>query len=170
MKTKSLIMTIIFTLLLVPISFTHPVEATYEPSQQEIDQLAQELEFMFEEAAYKNSNGDFVDFNFELLKEKYGSDDQVILELEELVKPNSSVIQARTAAVDRCIERKIKAAYKEYFSVTAMVTIVNYIKEKNYKSAAERILKAGVRGNIVGITAQITYWLVTCIYEEEGWF
>lgn len=170
MKTKSLIMTIIFTLLLAPISFTHPVEAAYEPSQQEIDQLAQELEFMFEEAAYKNSNGDFVDFNFELLKEKYGSDDQVILELEELVKPNSSVIQARTAAVDRCIERKIKAAYIEYFSVTAMVTIVNYIKEKNYISAAERILKAGVRGNIVGITAQITYWLVTCIYEEEGWF
>ncbi|MFJ8519002.1 hypothetical protein [Lysinibacillus xylanilyticus] len=167
---KSLIMTIIFTLLLAPISFTHPVEAAYEPSQQEIDQLAQELEFMFEEAAYKNSNGDFVDFNFELLKEKYGSDDQVILELEELVKPNSSVIQARTAAVDRCIERKIKAAYKEYFSVTAMVTIVNYIKEKNYKSASERILKAGVRGNIVGIMAQITYWLVTCIYEEEGWF
>lgn len=86
---------------------------------------------MFEEAAYKNSNGDFVDFNFELLKEKYGSDDQVILELEELVKPNSSVIQARTAAVDRCIEKKNKTAYKEYFSVTAMVTIVNYIKEKN---------------------------------------
>lgn len=153
MKTKRLIMTIIFTLLLVPISFTHTVEATYEPSQQEIDQLAKELEFMFEEAAYKNSNGDFVDFNFKLLKEKYGSDDQVILELEELVKPNSSVIQARTAAVDRCIERKIKAAYKEYFSITAMVTIVNYIKEKNYKSAAERILKVGVRGNIVGITA-----------------
>lgn len=96
--------------------------------------------------------------------------EQQPLELEELGKPNSSVIQARTAAVDRCIERKIKAAYKEYFSVTAMVTIVNYIKEKNYISAAERILKAGVRGNIVGITAQITYWLVTCIYEEEGWF
>lgn len=40
MKTKSLILTIISTLLLAPISFTHPVEAAYEPSQQEIDQLA----------------------------------------------------------------------------------------------------------------------------------
>ena len=122
------------------------------------------IKFIVEDASIKDLNGDIVTLDFEKIESTFGSS----IELEE-VKGDFSKAFWRTPAVDRCIERKIKNGIGEFLSVSFISTVIGYITDGDYVSAAEKLLKAGVKGNLVSVIAQLTYYLGYCIYTEEGW-
>lgn len=95
---------------------------------------------------------------------------QADLEQKRLNMENPDIITIQSAAVDRCIERKIAAGFKEVLSISAYTAVIIYMWEGNYTLAAKQLLKVGVKGNAAGIAATLLYYFTTCLYEEEGWF
>jgi hypothetical protein len=73
-----------------------------------------------------------------------------------------------TEAVDNCIERKLIANYLEVLSVGFLGSIIANITNKEYELAARKMIKLGVKGNLISLAGQIAWYLGSCIYEEEG--
>ena len=177
-----LILTLSFTLF-VSFSFSSVAQAQDNvdktASEEEVEQLAEDLEFLFEEAAIKDEHGLVIGYDFDLLEERFGSSADIELlkgivngtadcncEVEEEQEP---VFAPMDAGVDRCIEKKLKKNYGEFIKVSTYTTLVGYITSGKYKSAAKKLLDIGVKGNAVSLVGTLSYYLASCVYEVNGW-
>lgn len=149
-----------------------------EINEKDVFELAEKLEFIFEEAAIKDEFGNVIDLDIDMIEEKYGTSPEIDLlrEQRETFKnqnqssSNRFVVYAAAEkggdAVDRCIEDKIISSYGDLISGAIYGAILEDIKSKNYLSAAQRLIKIGVRGTPLGIAASLSGMLFGCLWTH----
>lgn len=54
--------------------------------------------------------------------------------------------------------KKIKDNYRDTLSIAANTTLVQYVKDGNYKKIAKRILKMGVKNNALSMAVTLVYF------------
>ncbi|WML31733.1 hypothetical protein RCG24_07735 [Neobacillus sp. OS1-32] len=174
-----LLITFVLTLFGSSFSTIARAEEISRAEENQIQEMAEQLEFIFEDAAIKDSNGNLLTLDFKMIEDNFGSSP----ELEQLkqdmslmqsrlipTKGDKSIISPMDIKVDRCIEKKIKNGIGEILSVNAIASIVTYIVDGQYKLAAKKLIKLGVKGNAIAIGAQLSYYLIKCEYEVNGWW
>ncbi|MGE7692506.1 hypothetical protein ACQKNC_00075 [Lysinibacillus sp. NPDC094177] len=142
--TKVIASLLVFSLVISafsPTTLAKNKKANTEVDEQQVQELAEALEFVFEQAIVMNEFGQAVGLDFDKIEGKYG----ISPDLEKAIDENEVVTKTRTAAVDRCLSNKIKNYFTaEDFLPTAVInSVIALILEKNYTSAALKIIKAG---------------------------
>lgn len=170
--TKVIASLLVFSLVISafsPTTLAKNKKANTEVDVQQVQELAEALEFVFEQAIVVNEFGQAVGLDFEKIEGKYGISPDLKKAIDE--NENEVVTKTRTAAVDRCLSNKIKNYFTaEDFLPTAVInSVIALILEKNYTSAALKIIKAGVKGNVAGIAVSFASFFFTCLWKEEGW-
>jgi len=155
------------TLVLFTTSFSGFASAKVKTDQEskKVEELAKHLEFIFEEAALKDDNGNVIGFDANKIEEKFGPIPE-IEKLKTISNPDEVTIKPMNAAVDRCVEKKIKSEYGDIITGAAIGAIVDYISERNYKMAAKKAIALGLRGSVVGIAIDLSILLGKCIASE----
>jgi hypothetical protein len=193
MRFKSiLVVLLIFTLFTTGFSSVAGAKGISKKEAKQIELLADQLEFIFEDAAIKDNNGEIISFDIEMIEQKFGTSPELeelkvqIKKSEELkqkeimfetsskdtmmpMMPMMMAASSDSSAVDRCIEAKIKASYKEILSVGAFGTFYSYLWAGEYKLAASKLIKIGVKGSVYGIATELAYYFLTCEYKVNGW-
>lgn len=57
----------------------------------------------------------------------------------------------------------------KFLSVSFLGSIIANITNKEYELAAKKMIRLGVKGNLVSLAGQLAWYFGTCLYEEEGW-
>lgn len=98
------------TLVLFTTSFSGFASAKVKTDQEskKVEELAKHLEFIFEEAALKDDNGNVIGFDANKIEEKFGPIPE-IEKLKTISNPDEVTIKPMNAAVDRCVEKRLKA-------------------------------------------------------------
>ncbi|MGA5691366.1 hypothetical protein [Cytobacillus pseudoceanisediminis] len=152
-------------------------------TEEEIEELAKQLEIFYEEVAIKDENGYVVDIDFDKFEEEFGSlpgfKESLIVndyafDKNLTVEPSIGVMASMPTPTEKrkindCLNNKIKTAYKEYFSVSALATVFTLLYDGNYKLGAKHLIKMGIKANIFTLSAQLLYWHGSCIYKVKGW-
>ncbi len=142
-----------------------------EIDEQQVQELAKALEFVFEQAMVEDEFGQAIGVDFEKIEEEYGNS----LYLEEVdsafEKGGNEIVTARNPGLDRCIENKIKGyfSHEDFIPTAVWATVIALVMEKDYTSAALKLIKAGVKGNAASIAAAIGGIFVTCLFQESTW-
>lgn len=149
-------------------------------NNQQVDELAKTLEFVFEKAAIKDEFGNLVDFNITMIEEEFGATPEIeMLKVEREAFINHAQSKCLSSlsvstfaterggdAVDRCIEDKVRSSYGELITGAVFAAIIDDILSKNFTSAAQRILKAGFRGTAIGIVGSLSAMFFTCLWTH----
>lgn len=165
----------IFSLFIATLSFTTNVsaeeivldsEGNVVP-EEEIDELAAQLEFLHDEATIFDENGNFVGFDIDKVEEKYGHDlglSEILINASKISPVvNPGMISIQSAAVDRCINNKIKATYGDVLTIGAVTSAIDYMYQREFKKAATSLVRIGVRGNVFTIAATLTVYFFQCL-------
>lgn len=59
--------------------------------------------------------------------------------------------------------KKIKDDYRDTLSITAITTLVQYVKDGNYKKIAKRLLKISVKNNALSMAVTLVYYPTQCV-------
>ncbi|CAM4197713.1 MULTISPECIES: hypothetical protein [Bacillus] len=179
LKMKTILRNIVsmaLVLALFTTSFAGISKAQEINSEEEklVQEVAAQLKFVVEEAAIKDKHGRVVDIDIDMIENKYGKTEELEQLRQEIQRVNTppgyeDPFKQETEAVDNCIERKLIANYKEFLSVGFIGSIIANITNKEYELAARKMIRLGVKGNLIGLAGQLAWYLGTCIYEEEGW-
>lgn len=179
MKTmfkKSFMLMIVFTLVMLQfsgIASATQANVSLTDEEKEIEELAEKLEFMFEEAIISDGEGG-VTLDFDKIEEKYGSSqdlEALKIEVESTditceVDEGDLVTTAAAKgsdAVNKCMNDKIKNNWKDFIGVAAFATAIDYAISGDYTSAAKKLVKAGVRGNVVSIAGTLAWYFSSCL-------
>lgn len=179
---KAITSFLVLTLVMSALSPTIMAQSNTMPEadEKEVQELAEALEFVFEQAMLKDEFGETVGVDFEKIEEKYGSNAELTnlvnaIEEEKNAEATNETgeitITPYTAAVDACIERKVKDYFtaEDFIPTSIISTVIALIGEKNYTGAAMKLIKAGFKGNAAAIGATLASFFFTCLWEEEGW-
>lgn len=171
MLKSGIMFIMLFSLFAGSLSGVAKAAETTEPDEQQVEELANQMEFIFEKALIRDENGNPTGIDVQMIEDKYGSSPELdYLKLQIAADNNTSgTITTMDAALDKCINKKVKNGFGEYLKVSTYTTIIDYITSGNYSLAAKRLLKLGVRGNAAGLVAQLTYYYTSCMYSVHGW-
>lgn len=154
------------------ISSKASAKSTQDYSEKEVEELANELESVFEGSMIYDDDGEVIGVDSEIVKRNvsntkyaYLLDDlegQGIIEKDnnsnivtpELLKTNPKW----TEASNKCIKSKIKDTY----GPTALTAIWEAGKDGNWKKGAKKLLKLGIKGSVPGLVASLTWFSVSC--------
>ena len=165
---KSLsILAMTFVLFLTSFSsIANAMEANDEQvNDEQVAELAEKLEFIFEKATIKDKQGNVIDLDVDMIEEKFGVSPETEQLREQIIAfktPTTDSISTFSASVDRCVENKIITGYGDLISGAIIGAIIDDIASENYLSAAKRLLKMGVRGTPIGIAGSLAGMLLTC--------
>jgi len=155
-----------------PIILANTKTENTKVEEQELNDLAEALEYVFEQAMVKDELGQVIGIDFNKIKEKYGnSPDLEKVENSTMKRKVIGLIAYNNPGLDLCIERKVKEFFtsEDFIPTVVISSVIAYIKEKDYKSAALRLLRAGLKGNVAGIAASMGAIFFTCLYQERTW-
>ncbi|QPR66904.1 hypothetical protein I6G82_16680 [Lysinibacillus macroides] len=173
-----------FTLVVSPIAqVVKAEEIIKEQEEQEIQEFAEQLKFVWEEASIKDESGKIIGFDIEKMENTYGqSEDPEALEAivnfnlenektsnENFNNSKDGLIVTYTAAVDRCVEKEIGNYFGSFLGPAAWTAVLQLMYKGDYTEAAKKLIKLGIKGNVFVIAGTLGHILVSCIYEEEGW-
>ncbi|SET49603.1 hypothetical protein SAMN05421676_105100 [Salinibacillus kushneri] len=173
---RILVTTLTITLLAIPFSNFATAAKVQNQNNQVVEDLAKELEFIFEKAATRDKDGNIIDINVEKLENKYGPSQQLEelkelkkglkTETEEQLKSQSPIASVSSGQdpVDRCIQRKIENGFADLVTGAFIGAIVDDIRNKDYIGGAKKLIKNGVKGSPVGIGVTLTSYLFTCLW------
>ncbi|WP_413381432.1 hypothetical protein [Alkalihalobacillus sp. 1P02AB] len=180
---------LVYPFILTPIS----VQAQLNEEEKLVEELADALEFMFEEAIIFDANGNPIGMNFDKLEEKFGDSSELrelkyelevtneVLIDQPLINKQKFSIQSRnckpndvrcitntprSAAVDRCIGKGLS----DFFGLGIAAGIgaaIDLLWEDKWGMAARELIKIGVKGSVLGIAAQVSWITVTCIGDPK---
>lgn len=147
----------------------HAAEVEYEPTEEEIDEVAEMLEFMYDEAFTLDHRGDLVSIDFDLIRAEYG-DEQELAEFEELFKEYEA--QQALANDPNAITTNntwwscFRSAIANYLGIGATHSVFSsiyaYIQQRSWR-AAEALLKvAGGKVTIGALAAVLSYQAIRC--------
>jgi hypothetical protein len=97
---------------------------------EEIQELATDLLFIFEEAVIKNNDGTIKDLDFKKIEEKFGSQ----VDLNQL------------------------SQFKEVLSASFLSLISAHITNKEYDIAATKVLELGIKDNLARYIIQFSWY------------
>ncbi|MFJ7406787.1 MULTISPECIES: hypothetical protein [unclassified Lysinibacillus] len=173
--TKVIASILVFSLVISAFSpkiYANTIVENSKIDAQELKDLTEALEYVFEQAMVKDELGQVIGIDFNKIEEKYGnSPDLEKVENATGKKKHKGIIAYNNPGLDRCIERKVKDFFtsEDLIPTVVISSVIAYIKEKDYKSAALRLLRAGIKGNAVGIAASMGGIFFTCLYQERTW-
>ncbi|PEJ78140.1 hypothetical protein, partial [Bacillus wiedmannii] len=139
---------------------------------KQINELAEQLKFLNEEALV-TQNGERV-FDFNKIENKYGAnyannlknDIVMIEEMNDAKTKNPFHRYKRSAWTDCMID-----AIKDHFGVAAVTAALEgglwaYLQKKAYKEAAKLLVKFAVGSNAVGLAGTLVYYGGKCTYQH----
>lgn len=139
---------------------------------KQINELAEQLKFLNEEALVIQ-NGERV-FDFNKIENKYGAnyannlknDIVMIEEINDAKAKNPFHRYKRSAWTDCMID-----AIKDHFGVAAVTAALEgglwaYLQKKAYKEAAKLLVKFAVGSNAVGLAGTLVYYGGKCTYQH----
>lgn len=169
---KSIIFLSILFLLSVGIVTPVAQAQVMTKENEQVEQLADDLEFLMEEAAIYDSHGNLINFDFEKLEAKFGLLPEFELLEEEintsLNSYNSASYEVMAMAKNHSWKSCMWDALKDHFGVTMVNLAINgglwkYVEKKAYKEAARLLIKIGIGGNVVGLSAILIYYSAKCL-------
>lgn len=179
---KNIIFLVIFSIIFSIIPVNVFAEEEYTDTEKE---LADELEFMFEEAIIQDSQGNPIGLNVEKIEARYG---EVPVELQELQneinkfkqlesqKSNEFTIMINPSGppefggkpdrIRACMSKSVKNEWDVLISGSALGTFYGYIKGKNFIQAAKLMGKYGVKGTTLGIAGSLSAQYFKCALKS----
>ncbi|MEK4630544.1 hypothetical protein MKZ17_20395 [Solibacillus sp. FSL R7-0682] len=167
----------IFSLVLIISSFAFAApNANAEGNDEElVNELAEALQFAFEEAALYDLAGNVIGLDTDKIAEKFGDSVDTAL-LKDINKLNAKqnvlkdeMITPFTAKVDACINTLIMENYGWMLGTSALTIIYDYLKAGEFTKAAGYLVKIGFKGSVPGIAVNLSAYFFYCLYTEEGW-
>lgn len=179
---KLLSITLVFGLITV---FFIPANAgaqTFSNStDEEVEELAEVLKFIFEEATIKDQKGNPIDLDIELIEEEFGPSS----ELEKLKKTiaqeqpllacekNSAHITTFSILDNNkyieCVADKLGSWAGDFVPTTLIASVLEYINDGDYLNAAKKISKAGIKGSVWGIAGTLGWIVIECNWEKNNY-
>lgn len=161
-----------FTLVSTPISAAQNKIDNTKPMNynERVKKFEKAFEFIYEEAAILDKNGNVIDFNFEVIRDKYGNSEALnMLENEINARRNHNSDGIQTAGYWGCM----KSAMFDYFGVNAVQAainggIANYIKKKAWKEAAKLAAKYFVGTTVAGLISTFIYFSGKCLFFSSA--
>lgn len=163
---------LVLVLVLIVSSFSEVSSAQRltEQEEKEVEELAEKLKFVFEEATLKDINGQIISIDINKIEEKYGS----IPELEQLKeeieraknigKSGSTVtLYSNNPAANQCLKDKIANGFTEIISANTYSTILTWLWDGEYTLAAKKLISIGVKGNAAGVAGTLLWYMTTCL-------
>ncbi|MED0988239.1 hypothetical protein [Bacillus paramycoides] len=139
--------------------------------EKQINELAEQLKFLNEEALVIQ-NGERV-FDFNKIENKYGADyannlknDITMIEEINADKAENPFNRYKRSAWTDCMVDAIK----DHFGVAAVTAALEgglwtYLQKKAYKEAAKLLVKFAVGSNAVGLAGTLVYYGGKCTYQ-----
>lgn len=155
--------------------------------EQRIDEVAEQLKFIWEEASVKDEEGKIIGIDIEKIENKYGAastiEDQQAL--EDIINFNltkggsisegivdldqSGQIMPLNAAVDACVNSKVAEYFGTFLSPAAFTVLFQMLHRGEYTDAAKHLIKFGVKGNVFVIAGSLTSILWHCLNNQDDW-
>jgi hypothetical protein len=137
---------------------------------KQVNELAEQLEFVFENAFELDENGRIVDVDLNFIeRENNGVVPAEFLEIKSAINEQKRSGPMRNAALDRCLNSKLKNEYGSIISGAIVGTIFDYMYQKEWVLAAKQLIKVGVKGTVFGIVGSVSVMWVQCNYQVNGW-
>ncbi|MFJ8100441.1 hypothetical protein [Lysinibacillus sp. NPDC096212] len=191
-KVIAVCLTLSLLCLNVPINQVYAIEnESVIQSEEEIADIEKALELIFENGIVTDSEGETLGYNKELFEQELKDSpiyEDIIQGMEannlfaDQENENNIRIAPRlaacgwhlmknspeyTSASNKCLSAGIKAAYGP---VTVLSTLANLLADKEFKLAAGHLVKAGIRGNILGIVVTLSGIHLDCVKKMEKKF
>ncbi|MFC9541461.1 hypothetical protein ACFTQ7_16520 [Lysinibacillus sp. NPDC056959] len=161
-------------------------ESPFTTEEQRIEEVEEQLKFIWEEASIKDGSGKIIGIDLEKIENKYGPstvEDQKAVEdiidfnlskggaLNEGInnKDQSGIIVAYNVAVDRCVNSKVADYFGAFLAPSAWTLLYQMLNEGKYKDAAKHLINFGVKGNVFVIAGSLTSILWHCLNNQEDW-
>lgn len=176
-KTWIRCLSLMTVLAIITTCFTPAVQAQ-TAEKKKISELAETLEFIYEKAAVKDSNGKIVDIDVEMIEEKYGESpslDGLKSELEQKnnLKRNINLEINQTNALNsvspavimppdmECVRSEL-SDWVEGLPFAALTAVYSHLMDGEYLSAAKKLIKSGAKGSAAGLAAKLTVAWFKC--------
>lgn len=158
-----------------------------ELDEELVTDVAEKLEFIWEEASIKDKTGKIIGFDLEKIESEYGasnSEDQQFIDLINAFNAennNSKLgnykvnlgsnggISLLSGDLDGCLNKKISDYFGSFLAPAALAAIYQLLWDGEYTEAAKRLIKLGVKGNVFAIAGSLSVMFATCLVSEEGW-
>ncbi|MFI8578260.1 hypothetical protein ACIGEL_21595 [Rossellomorea aquimaris] len=172
---------LLIALMLVVGTVGPSVSAAPMTNEEEVEELAADLEFLMEEAAIYDSEDKVIGFDFAKLEEEFGKVKELdMLEQEinsasiEGLKPMMAAQSIQPLAAKKTWKGCMIGAFKDHFGVAIIEVAMTgglwaYLEKKAYKEAAKLLIKIGVGGNAIGMVAFLTYYSAKCLEGVGPW-
>lgn len=177
----SLVFSLVVTFSLGQTQVSAESDLTY--TQDDVEELANVLELLFDKGQILDHNGDWIGFDEDILEQELLDtdysflvddlkeqgmiiDDAINSEIESNIKSTNYSPMAkspRDAFLDRCVLQKLNDSY----GVAATTAIVNAIKNKQWTKAATRLIRLGVRAAPPVIIANLGWIITSCLHEAN---
>ncbi|WP_433959066.1 hypothetical protein [Cytobacillus horneckiae] len=190
---KVFILSMVFSLIF---GSTSLASMTSHPSDEEklVNELAYQIEFMMEEASIKDSAGNIINFDFDKLEAEFGASqdleelkqifastpivfkkpDKMVSSVENntlIMEMNSKKITTKNAKNDahnRCSNAKLKSNFGgTFFSISALALLSEYLWKGEYKMAAKKLIKMGIKSNVFVLVGTMGYIVGQCAIEVD---
>ncbi|MCC2249000.1 hypothetical protein JUJ52_03380 [Virgibacillus sp. AGTR] len=156
----------LMTVFAILTTYFAPVAQAQTTEVKEVNELAEILKFIHEEATVKGSNGEIVSIDVEMIEEKYGEDPVLEdLKLEIQKKNNLQTNKDQTNISPRaiipphdvkCIQKEMSEWAGGFVPTTVISSVWSYVIDGKYYKAAKKLIRAGVKGSVVGLATQLT--------------
>ncbi|MEW5593242.1 hypothetical protein ABGT24_06750 [Peribacillus frigoritolerans] len=135
--------------------------------EDQIKQLAEDLEFLFEEAGIRDSEGNLIGFDNDILEKKFGERPELKEFLESSAELEPVYYLARSNdAVNTCFNKRVKKEYGAIISGAIIGQIITMALNGEYLQAAKKAVGAGVKGSVYGTMATMMGYLYTCVKNQ----
>lgn len=150
-------------------------------TEEEVEELAADLEFLMEEAAIYDSEGRVIGFDFAKLEEEFGKVKELDMLEQEINSASSEglILMLAAQSIQPLAAKKtwkgcMIGALKDHFGVAIIEVAMTgglwaYLEKKAYKEAAKLLIKIGVGGNAIGMVAFLTYYSAKCLEGVGPW-
>lgn len=156
-------------------------ESKEKIDSQEVEALAEDLEFLMEKAAIYDADDNLVTFDFDMLSERFGEVKELQI-LEEEINKVSCKPKVTTGVKGYAVSAAAEGtwgdcmidALKDHFGIALIEVALTgglwgYLEKKAYKEAAKLLLKIGIGGNVIGLTAFLTWYSAKCLEGRGPW-
>ncbi|WP_188348168.1 hypothetical protein [Staphylococcus aureus] len=139
-------------------------------------EIEKELDYIYGKIIVLDKDGTAKDVNLENAKSRYGYVPEGFQKLKndiENKKKNSSIspraVGGNYKNSNDCFYSEVLNSYGELLTGNIIAAVFDDVKAKNIKSAAKKLARIGIKGNLAGIAATMVSKDVQCTLKY-GWF
>lgn len=180
-KSKVTIVSIVLLFLLstIAIFISQPVDAesqnrskevlNSDASQADEDEMAEELNYIYNNVIITDQNGQAKEVNLDKAEERYGYVPQQFKDAKAEVEKGQSMENNNTAlraslpkTAEQCYREKLEGFAGDLVPVATITQLVQNPNLDNAKAFSKAAIKAGIKGNVASMAAQIVYYNTQC--------